>query len=85
MPALELLHNSLFGPLPKIRRDLVYMYWIDSQRRVDEAITIGNCGINRLLFAHELALHAWIFSTESSARIWSVFCCVQPNRNENQH
>jgi len=28
---------------------------------------------------------AWIFSTGSSARIWSVFCCVRPSRNENQH
>jgi len=33
-----------------------------------------------LLFANELALHAWIFSTGSSARIWSVLCCVQPDQ-----
>jgi len=30
--------------------------------------------MNRLLFADEVVLHAWIFSTGStSARIWSVF------------
>ena len=29
-------------------------------------------------------LHAWIFATGSSARIWSVFRCVRPRRNEHQ-
>ena len=32
-----------------------------------------------------LVLHAWIFSTGSSARIWSVFCCVRTSRNETHH
>ena len=37
------------------------MNWIDSHRRVDEGVTFGNCRMNRLLFADELVLHAWIF------------------------
>ena len=69
----------------KIWRALVYMNWIDSHRRVDEGVNFGNCRMNSLLFADELVLHAWIFSTGSSARIWSGFCCVQPSRNENQY
>jgi len=32
-----------------------------------------NCRKNRLLFADELVLHAWIFSTGSSVHIWSFF------------
>ena len=48
---------------------LVYMNWIASHRRVDEVVTFGSCKINNLLFADELVLHAWIFSTGSSARI----------------
>ena len=39
--------------------------------------------MNRLLFEDELVLHAWIFWTGFSARIWSVFCCARPSRNEN--
>jgi len=42
---------------------------IDSHRRVDEGVTAGNYRMNRLLFADDLVLHAWIFSTGSSARI----------------
>jgi len=30
------------------------MNWIDSHRRVDEGVTVGNCRMNRLLFADEL-------------------------------
>jgi len=30
---------------------LVYMNCVDSHRRVDEGITVGNCIMNRLLFA----------------------------------
>jgi len=45
------------------------MNWIDSHRRVDEDAIVGDCRINRLLFADELVMHAWIFSTGSSARI----------------
>jgi len=59
------------------------MKWIDSHRRVDKSVTVGDCRINRLLFADELVLHAWIFSTGSSARILSVLCCVRPSRNKN--
>jgi len=44
------------------------MKWIDSHRRVDEGVTVGKSGMNRF-FADELVLHAWIFSTGSSARI----------------
>jgi len=33
--------------------------------------------MNYLLFEDELVLHVWIFSTGSSGRIWSVFCCVR--------
>jgi len=64
-------------------RALVCMNWIDSHRSVKGA-TVGNCMMNRLLFANGLVLHAWIFSTGPSACIWSVFCCVRPSRNENQ-
>ena len=35
----------------KIWRALVYMYLIDSQRRVDEGVTVGNCRMNRLFQA----------------------------------
>jgi len=48
-PALELLCYSLFDPLQKIWRALVYMNLIDSHRRVDEGVTVGNCRMNRLL------------------------------------
>ena len=48
-------------------------------------VSLLNCRMNRLRFADEMVLHAWTFSTGSSARIWSVFCCVQPSRNEKQH
>ena len=60
------------------------MNCIDSRRHVDKDVTVANCRINRLLFAYELVLRAWIFATGSSARIWSVLCCVRPGRNENQ-
>ena len=39
------------------------MNWIASHRRVGEGATFGNCRMNHLLFADELVLHAWIFST----------------------
>jgi len=45
------------------------MNLVDSHRRIDEGVTVGNCRMNRLLSADELVLHVWIFSTESSARI----------------
>jgi len=61
-------------------RALVCMNWIASHRRFDEGVTVGNCRMNRLLFADELVQHAG-----SSARIRSVFCCVRPRRNNNQH
>ena len=60
------------------------MNWIDSHRRVDKGVTVGNCRMNRLVCAGKLVLHGWIFPTGSSAGIWSVFCCVRPRRNENQ-
>ena len=69
----------------KFWRALICINWIDNHKRVDKGVTIGNCRMNRLLFAEELVLHEWIFSTGSSARIWSVFSCVRPSRNENQH
>ena len=68
------------GRMEHIPKKLVYMNWIDSHRRIDEGVTVGNCRMNRWRFAGELVLHAWIFST----RIWSFFCCVRPKRNENQ-
>jgi len=81
--ALELLCNSLCGLSQKIWSALVYMNLLDGHRRVDKGATVGNCRMNRLLFADELVLHAWIFATGSSAHILSVFCCVRPRRNEN--
>jgi len=54
-------------------RALVYINWINSNRRVDEGVTVAegvtvsegvtvaNCRINRLLFSDEL-VHAWIFN-----------------------
>ena len=65
-------------------RALVYINLINSHGRVDEGVNIGNCRMNRLLFADKLVLHAWIFSTRSSAHIRLVLCCVWPSRNENQ-
>ena len=69
----------------KFWRALVYMNWIASHRLVDEGVTVGICRMDHLFFADELVLHACIFSTASSARILSIFCCVRPSRNENQH
>jgi len=60
------------------------MNWIDSHRRLDKDATVRNSRFNHFLFVDELVLHAWIFSTGSSARIWSVLFCVRPCRNENQ-
>jgi len=45
------------------------MNWIDCHRNIDEGVTVGNCRMNRLLFADELTLNAWIFGTKSSAHI----------------
>ena len=72
------------GPLTK-NLESPGVYELDSHRRVDEVVIVGNCRLDRLLFADKLVLHAWIFSAGSSARIWSVFCCVLSSRNENQH
>jgi len=68
----------------KMWRSLVYMNWIDRHRRVNKGVTVGNCRMNRFLFADKLVLHAWIFN-RASARIWSVFWCMRPSRNENHH
>ena len=68
----------------KMWRALVYMNWTDRHRHVNKGVTVGNCRMNRLLFADELVLHAWIFNS-ASVRIWLVFWCVRPSRNENQH
>jgi len=59
------------------------MNWIDSHSRVDEGVTVGSCRINRLLLADDLVLLA--SSQQFSAGTRSVFCCVRPSRNENQH
>jgi len=67
---LELLCNSLCGLSQKSWRALIYMNWIDSHRRVDKGVTIGNYRMNHLRFAGKLVLHAWILSTGSSAGIW---------------
>jgi len=40
---------------------LVYMNWIDSHRRVDKAVTVGNCSMNRLLLRTN-----WCYIRESS-------------------
>jgi len=45
------------------------MNLIDSHRRVDEGVTVGNCRMNRLLFVDEFVLHACIFAIGYSARI----------------
>ena len=69
-PAVELLCNSLCGPLSKnLESPGLYELDRDSHRRVDKGVTVGNCKMNRLLFVDELVLHTWIFSTGSSARI----------------
>ena len=60
----------------KFWRALGYMNWIASHRRVDEGVTVGNWRIDHLRFADYLVLQAWVFSTVSSARIWSIFWCV---------
>ena len=60
------------------------MNWIDSHRCVDKGVTVGKCRMNHLLCAGKSVLHTLIFATGSSDRIWSVFCCVRPWRNENQ-
>ena len=54
MLAFELLCNSVCGLLPKIWRALVYVNWIDSHRRVNKGVTVGNCRRNCWLFAEEL-------------------------------
>ena len=63
---------------------IVYMNWINSHSQVVRGGTIGSCRINCLLFADDLELLA-SFSTGSSTCTWSLFCCVRPSRNENQH
>jgi len=50
------------------------MKWIDSHRRVDKGVTVGNCKMNHLLFADELVLHEWIFSTGS----WGIMSVKTP-------
>ena len=66
-PTLELLCNSLYGPLPKhLEFPGLYELDINSHRRVDEGVTVENWRMNCLLFADELVLHALIFSTGSS-------------------
>jgi len=42
------------------------MNWIDSHRRVDEGVTVGNCRENRFLFADELVL---LFADEAGTKI----------------
>ena len=64
----QLMWSSL-----KNLESLICMKLIDSHRRVDEGVTVGNCMMNRLLFADELLLHAWIFTTGSSARFSSFY------------
>jgi len=61
------------------------MNWIDSHRGVDEGVTVGNYRTNRLLFCGRIDTACVDLLTGSSAHTWSVFCCVQPSRNENQH
>ena len=41
---------------------IIYINWIDKCSKAGELATIGNCKINRLLFAYDLVL---LFSTES--------------------
>jgi len=61
----------------------VYMNWIDSHSQVDEGVTVGSYRINHLLFADDLVLLA--SSQQSSTCTRSVFSCVRPSQNENQH
>ena len=83
-PVLELLCNSLCGPLPNNLK-IPGPNELDRQPQTRQRGCQGwELQMNRLLFANELVLHVWIFSTGSSARTWSVFCCVQLSRNENQ-
>jgi len=84
MLALKLLCNSLCGPLPKSLESLG-LYESDRQSETPRrGCHFWELQDEPLLFADELVQHAWIFSTGSSARIWSIFCCVRPRRNENQ-
>jgi len=69
MLALEQLFSSLCGPLQKNVERSGLHDCIDSRRRADEGVTVGNYRMNRLLFADELVLHEWIFSTGPSAHI----------------
>ena len=61
-----------------------YMIWIDIHSRVDKGATVGSCRINPLPFCRRFGI-ACIFPSGSSTCTRSVFCCVRPNRNENQH
>jgi len=46
------------------------LYEVDRQPQTcRQGITVENCRVNRLLFAGDLVLHAWIFATGSSVRI----------------
>jgi len=50
------------------------MNWIDSHSRVDESVTVGNCRINRLLFADDLILLA--SSQQSIQHALDRFCAA---------
>jgi len=69
MLALELLCNSLCGALPKILEG-PGLYGSDRQSQTRrQGCHVGNCRMNRSLFADELVLNALIFLTTSSARM----------------
>ena len=61
-----------------------YMISIDIHSRVDKGATVESCRINPLPFCRRFGI-ACIFPTGSSTCTRSVFCCVRPSRNENQH
>jgi len=56
---------------------------VHSHSRVDEGVTVGSCWNKHLLYADDLVL--LVSSQQTSAYTRSVFCCVWPSRNENQH
>ena len=82
--ALELLSNSLCGLYQKIWKALVYMNWMESRRRLDKDVTV-ELQDEPFAFCGRNGAACLIFSTGSSARIWSVFCCVGLSRNAKQH
>ena len=87
-PALELFCNSLCGPLPKI---LESPGLYESDRQSSTRQRGGLCWElqdESFAFICFLRMNWYCMrgssQQRSSARIWSIFCCVRSSRNENQ-